>query len=43
MGYFSGLIFPTTDRVGHIDEAFVSRVHVMVGFSQLMISNNGAF
>ncbi|CAG8951356.1 hypothetical protein HYFRA_00007267 [Hymenoscyphus fraxineus] len=35
MEYFSGLLFLTTNRVGHIDEAFMSRVHVVIGFPQL--------
>ncbi|KAL5339791.1 P-loop containing nucleoside triphosphate hydrolase protein [Aspergillus crustosus] len=33
--YFSGLLFLTTNRVGHIDEAFISRVHVIIGFKKL--------
>ncbi|OJD40335.1 atpase aaa+ type core protein [Diplodia corticola] len=28
--YFGGLLFLTTNRVGHIDEAFLSRVHVVI-------------
>ncbi|KUJ11463.1 P-loop containing nucleoside triphosphate hydrolase protein [Mollisia scopiformis] len=35
MEYFSGLLFLTTNRVGHIDEAFMSRVHVVIGYPQL--------
>ncbi|KAK2758235.1 hypothetical protein FQN54_004079 [Arachnomyces sp. PD_36] len=35
MEYFGGLLFLTTNRVGHIDEAFISRVHVIVGFEKL--------
>lgn len=35
MEYFSGLLFLTTNRVGHIDEAFMSRVHVVVGYPPL--------
>jgi len=35
MEYFSGLLFLTTNRVGHIDEAFMSRVHVVVGYPGL--------
>ncbi|KAF3022530.1 hypothetical protein E8E14_012221 [Neopestalotiopsis sp. 37M] len=33
--YFSGLLFLTTNRVGHIDEAFMSRVHAVIHFQQL--------
>jgi hypothetical protein len=35
MEYFGGLLFLTTNRVGHIDEAFMSRVHVIIGFEKL--------
>jgi SpoVK/Ycf46/Vps4 family AAA+-type ATPase len=35
MEYFSGLLFLTTNRVGHIDEAFMSRVHVVIEYPQL--------
>lgn len=35
MEYFGGLLFLTTNRVGHIDEAFISRVHVVIGFEKL--------
>lgn len=35
MEYFGGLLFLTTNRVGHLDEAFISRVHVIVGFEKL--------
>lgn len=35
MEYFGGLLFLTTYRVGHIDEAFISRVHVIIGFEKL--------
>lgn len=35
MEYFGGLLFLTTNRVGHIDEAFISRVHVIIGFDKL--------
>jgi hypothetical protein len=33
--YFSGLLFLTTNRVGHIDEAFMSRVHAIIHFQPL--------
>jgi ATP-dependent Clp protease ATP-binding subunit ClpA len=35
MEYFSGLLFLTTNRVGHIDEALMSRVHVVIRYPQL--------
>ncbi|GCB17690.1 ATPase family AAA domain-containing protein 3B [Aspergillus awamori] len=35
MEFFKGLLFLTTNRVGHIDEAFISRVHVIIGFEKL--------
>ncbi|KAF6817603.1 hypothetical protein CSOJ01_02313 [Colletotrichum sojae] len=33
--YFGGLLFLTTNRVGHIDDAFMSRVHAVIGFEPL--------
>jgi SpoVK/Ycf46/Vps4 family AAA+-type ATPase len=35
MEYFNGLLFLTTNRVGHIDEAFISRAHVIIAFEKL--------
>ncbi|KAF1352514.1 hypothetical protein BDV97DRAFT_349644 [Delphinella strobiligena] len=35
MEYFGGLLFLTPNRVGFIDEAFISRVHVIIGFEKL--------
>jgi len=35
MEYFSGLLFLTTNRVGHIDKAFMSRVHVVIEYPTL--------
>ena len=35
MEYFKGLLFLTTNRVGQIDDAFVSRVHVAIGYKPL--------
>jgi SpoVK/Ycf46/Vps4 family AAA+-type ATPase len=35
MEYFRGILFLTTNRVGHIDEAFRSRLHVVVHFPSL--------
>lgn len=37
--YFSGLLFLTTNRVGHIDEAFLSRVHAVIYFRPLNEAN----
>lgn len=35
MEYFTGLLFLTTNRVGQIDDAFVSRVHIAIGYTTL--------
>ncbi|KAI4115146.1 MAG: hypothetical protein LQ338_007899, partial [Usnochroma carphineum] len=35
MEYFKGLLFLTTNRVGQIDDAFVSRVHIAIGYKTL--------
>lgn len=35
MEYFSGLLFLTTNRVGQIDDAFLSRVSVVLQYDQL--------
>ncbi|RYP65717.1 hypothetical protein DL771_008162 [Monosporascus sp. 5C6A] len=35
MEYFGGLLFLTTNRVGNIDDAFISRVHAVIGFGKL--------
>ena len=35
MEYFKGLLFLTTNRVGQIDDAFISRVHVALGYKAL--------
>ncbi|KAL7766991.1 hypothetical protein ACKLNR_004907 [Fusarium oxysporum f. sp. zingiberi] len=35
MEYFKGLLFLTTNRVGQIDDAFISRVHVAIGYQAL--------
>ncbi|CAI7628266.1 unnamed protein product [Penicillium viridicatum] len=35
MEYFKGLLFLTTNRVGQIDDAFISRVHVAIGYQSL--------
>lgn len=33
--YFQGILFLTTNRVGHFDEAFISRIHVSIGYPPL--------
>ncbi|OJD32610.1 atpase aaa+ type core protein [Diplodia corticola] len=38
MEYFGGLLFLTTNRVEHIDDAFMSRVHVAIGFEKLDVA-----
>ncbi|CZR44597.1 uncharacterized protein FPRO_14350 [Fusarium proliferatum ET1] len=35
MEYFKSLLFLTTNRVGQIDDAFISRVHVAIGYQAL--------
>lgn len=35
MEYFQGILFLTTNRVGHFDEAFMSRIHVSIGYERL--------
>ncbi|GAB1729922.1 hypothetical protein NU195Hw_Modified_191t1 [Hortaea werneckii] len=35
MEYFRGLLFLTTNRAGQIDDAFVSRVHMAIGYERL--------
>lgn len=35
MEYFKGLLFLTTNRVGHIDDAFMSRVHTAIEYKSL--------
>ena len=35
MEYFRGILFLTTNRVGHIDDAFLSRVHVVLEYKNL--------
>ena len=35
MEYFKGLLFLTTNRVGQIDDAFISRVHLAIGYNTL--------
>lgn len=33
--YFQGILFLTTNRVGQFDEAFISRIHVSIGYPLL--------
>jgi hypothetical protein len=35
MEYFTGLLFLTTNRIGQIDDAFISRVHTAIGYPPL--------
>lgn len=35
LDYFQGILFLTTNRVGHFDEAFKSRIHLSVGYQKL--------
>ena len=35
MEYFKGLFFLTTNRVGQIDDAFLSRVNVVIGYNKI--------
>ena len=39
--YFQGILFLTTNRVGHFDEAFMSRIHVSIGYERLDDSARG--
>jgi hypothetical protein len=35
MEYFRGLLFRTTNRIGQIDDAFISRMHVVIEYKSL--------
>ncbi|KAJ5554089.1 ATPase AAA-type core [Penicillium frequentans] len=35
LDYFQGILFLTTNRVGSFDEAFISRIHVQIGYEPL--------
>lgn len=39
MEYFKGLLFLTTNRVGQIDDAFISRVHIAIGYKAFSPQN----
>ena len=32
MEYYRGILFLTTNRVGHFDDAFISRIHVIIRY-----------
>ncbi|KAL8351071.1 hypothetical protein RB601_000793 [Gaeumannomyces tritici] len=40
--YYSGILFLTTNRVGHLDEAFKSRIHVSLYYPPLTIQQTVA-
>lgn len=33
--YYRGILFLTTNRVGHFDDAFISRIHVVIRYEKL--------
>lgn len=35
MEYYRGILFLTTNRVGHFDDAFISRIHVIIRYDDL--------
>ncbi|KAH7396153.1 hypothetical protein BKA66DRAFT_566658 [Pyrenochaeta sp. MPI-SDFR-AT-0127] len=35
LDYFQGILFLTTNRVGQFDEAFMSRIHLSIGYKKL--------
>jgi hypothetical protein len=35
LDYFQGILFLTTNRVGSFDEAFMSRIHIHIGYDEL--------
>lgn len=35
LDYFRGILFLTTNRVGSFDEAFMSRIHLQIGYPAL--------
>jgi len=32
MEYYRGILFLTTNRVGHFDDAFISRIHIVIKY-----------
>ncbi|KAL1854480.1 hypothetical protein Daus18300_011401 [Diaporthe australafricana] len=41
MEYYRGILFLTTNRVGHFEDAFVSRVHVVIRYDNLSEKDRG--
>ncbi|GLA57880.1 hypothetical protein AtubIFM54640_005675 [Aspergillus tubingensis] len=37
--YYRGILFLTTNRVGHFDDAFISRIHVVIRYDNLSEEN----
>ncbi|KAK4175481.1 hypothetical protein QBC36DRAFT_311961 [Triangularia setosa] len=37
--YYRGILFLTTNRVGHFDDALISRIHVVIEYDQLSEDN----
>lgn len=35
LDYFQGILFLTTNRIGSFDEAFLSRIHIQIGYDRL--------
>jgi hypothetical protein len=35
MDYFKGILFLTSNRIGSFDEAFMSRIHLQIGYDLL--------
>lgn len=39
MEYYRGILFLTTNRVGHFDDAFISRIHVVIHYDSFTDSD----
>ncbi|KAF7502671.1 hypothetical protein GJ744_005284 [Endocarpon pusillum] len=39
MEYYRGILFLTTNRVGHFDDAFISRIHVIIRYDKLRLED----
>lgn len=39
MEYYRGILFLTTNRVGHFDDAFISRIHVVLHYDSFTDSD----
>lgn len=37
--YYRGVLFLTTNRVGHFDDAFMSRIHVIIHYKTLSVED----